>query len=571
MVALDWIVLIATLLSIVLYGMWKTRKQKDVNSYLRGEQSLPWYHVAFGIMATQASAITFLSAPGQAYTDGMRYLQIYLGMPIAMIVICIFFIKIYRKYNVYTAYELLENRFDKKTRLLTAFFFLFQRGLAAGLTIYAPSLVLSAVFGWDLFFTNLGMGGLVILYTVSGGTKAVAVTQFHQMMVIIVGMAIAGFFVILLLPEKIGLTDALYIAGGSEKLNVITSGFTDDGSFDWSDKFNIWSGIIGGFFLALSYFGTDQSQVGRYLSGKSASESKSGLLFNAILKIPMQFSILLIGALLFAFFQFYPAPMHFNSKNVNAVMESKYDQEYQKLNEEYIEYEKIKQQYVYAAANELRKGNQDSYYVATWRLNEINAKIKGVRKEAGEIIKKADPAADANDTNYIFLHYVITYLPAGLIGLLIAVIFCASWSSTAAELNALATTTVIDVLPMKNKNETQKVSWAKWTTVIWGAVAIFFAEFAAHAGNSLLEAVNIMGSLFYGTILGVFLVAFFIKHVKGHAVFIAALVTEAVVICVHIFFSKEISFLWYNAIGAILVMILATGIQVFMKDRKVTA
>jgi SSS family transporter len=571
MSALDWIVLVVTLFSIVLYGIWKTRKQKNVDSYLRGDRSLPWFHVAFGIMATQASAITFLSAPGQAYTDGMRYLQIYLGMPIAMIVISVFFIRIYRKLNVYTAYELLENRFDKKTRLLTAFFFLFQRGLAAGLTIYAPSLVLSVVFGWDLFLTNLVMGGLVILYTVSGGTKAVAVTQFHQMMVIIVGMAIAGIFIILLLPEKIGLTDALYIAGGSGKLNIITSGMTSEGSFDWSNQFNIWSGLIGGFFLALAYFGTDQSQVGRYLGGKSERESKTGLLFNAILKIPLQFSILLIGVLLFAFFQFYPAPLHFNSKNVNTVMESEYADDYQKLNEEYIVLEQTKQQYVYATANELRKGNQDSYYVATWRLNEINAKIKEVRKEAGEIIKKADPSANPNDTNYIFLHYVITYLPAGLIGLLIAVIFCASWSSTAAELNALATTTVIDVLPMKNRDEIQKVSWAKWTTVIWGAVAIFFAEFAANAGNSLLEAVNIMGSLFYGTILGVFLVAFFIKRVKGHAVFIAALITEAFVICVHVFFSKEISFLWYNAIGAIMVMILSMGIQVFMKEKKVTA
>ncbi len=565
MSAIDWIVLVVTLLSIVLYGMWKTRKQKNVDSYLRGDRSLPWFHVAFGIMATQASAITFLSAPGQAYTDGMRYLQIYLGMPIAMIIISIFFIRIYRKLNVYTAYELLENRFDKKTRLLTAFFFLFQRGLAAGLTIYAPSLVLSVVFGWDLFLTNLCMGGLVILYTVSGGTKAVAVTQFHQMMVIIVGMAIAGIFIILLLPEKIGLTDALYIAGGSGKLNVITTDFA------WNDKFNIYSGLIGGFFLALSYFGTDQSQVGRYLGGKSEGESKTGLLFNAILKIPLQFSILLIGALLFAFFQFYPAPLHFNSKNVKTVMESEYADDYQRLNEEYIVLERTKQQFVYAAANELRKGNEDSYYVATWRLNEINAQIKEVRAEAGEIIQKADPDSDPNDTNYIFLHYVITYLPAGLIGLLIAVIFCASWSSTAAELNALATTTVIDVLPMKNKNETQKVSWAKWTTVIWGAVAIFFAEFAANAGNSLLEAVNIMGSLFYGTILGVFLVAFFIKRVKGNAVFIAALITEAFVICVHVFFSEEISFLWYNAIGAIRVMILSMGIQVFLKKKKVTA
>lgn len=561
--SLDWIVLVFTLLSIVLYGIWKTRGQNNVDSYLRGEQSLPWYHVAFGIMATQASAITFLSAPGQAYTDGMRYVQIYLGMPIAMIVICIFFIHIYRKYNVYTAYELLENRFDKKTRLLTAFFFLLQRGLAAGLTIYAPSLVLSTIFEWNLFLTNLGMGGLVIVYTVSGGTKAVAVTQFHQMMVIILGMAVAAFFIILLLPEKIGLTDALHIAGSSGKLNVITSGFSEDGSFNWNDKFNIWSGLIGGFFLALAYFGTDQSQVGRYLGGKSVGESRTGLLFNAILKIPLQFSILLIGALLFAFFQFFPAPMHFNSANEKMVLQSEYASEYKKLNEEYMIHEQTKQQYVYAAANELRKGDKDSYYVAMWRLNEINAKIKDVRKEAGEIIKKANPEADPNDTNYIFLHYVITYLPAGLIGLLIAVVFCASWSSTAAELNAVATTTVIDVLPLKNKTEDQKVSISKWITVMWGALAIFFAEYASTAGNSLLEAVNIMGSLFYGTILGVFLVAFFIKSVQGTAVFLAALISEALVIFIHMNYSEDIAFLWNIVIATFTVVLLSLFLQPF--------
>lgn len=565
MASLDWIVLITTLLFIVLYGVWKTRKQNSVDSYLRGNRELPWYQVAFGIMATQASAITFLSAPGQAYTDGMRYVQIYLGMPIAMIIIAAFFIQFYRKYNVYTAYELLENRFDHKTRLLTAFFFLLQRGLAAGLTIYAPSLVLSTIFEWNLFLTNLGMGGLVILYTVSGGTKAVAVTQFLQMLVIIIGMAIAGIFIIQLLPENISFTDALHIAGTSGKLNVITT------DFSWSDKYNIWSGLIGGFFLALAYFGTDQSQVGRYIGAKTLGESKSGLLFNAILKIPMQFSILLIGAILFIFFQFYPAPLHFNTANEKMVLNSEYAGEYQTLNEEYQLLEQTKQQYVYAAANELKKGNKDSYYVATWRLNELNIEIKEVRKKAGEIIKKASPDADEKDSNYIFLYYVINYLPVGLIGLLIAVIFCASWSSTAAELNAVATTTIIDVLPMNNASEEKKVRYSKWITVFWGALAIFFAEFAAHAGNSLLEAVNIMGSLFYGSILGVFLVAFFIKFVKGTAVFIAALISQISIIFIHIYFSEYIAFLWYIVIGVILVISLSMIIQLFSKNEKVNA
>lgn len=559
MQSLDWIVLITTLLFIVLYGVWKTRKQNSVDSYLRGNRELPWYQVAFGIMATQASAITFLSAPGQAYTDGMRYVQIYLGMPIAMIVIAAFFIQFYRKNNVYTAYELLENRFDHKTRLLTAFFFLLQRGLAAGLTIYAPSLVLSTIFEWDLFLTNLGMGGLVILYTVSGGTKAVAVTQFLQMIVIIVGMGIAGIFIIQLLPDNISFTDALHIAGTSGKLNVITT------DFSWSDKYNIWSGLIGGFFLALAYFGTDQSQVGRYIGAKTLGESKSGLLFNAILKIPMQFSILLIGAILFIFFQFYPAPLHFNTANEKMVLNSEYAGEYQKLNEEYQVLEQTKQQYVYAAANELKKGNKDSYYVATWRLNELNSEIKSVRKRAGEVIKKASPETDTNDSNYIFLYYVINYLPVGLIGLLIAVIFCASWSSTAAELNAVATTTIIDVLPMNNASEEKKVRYSKWITVFWGVLAIFFAEFAANAGNSLLEAVNIMGSLFYGSILGVFLVAFFIKFVKGTAVFFAALISQVSIILIHIFFSEHIAFLWYIVIGVLLVISISILIQTFSK------
>ena len=549
MSTIDWIVLIGTLAAIVLYGMWKSRGQKNIQGYLLGDQSLPWYHVMFSVMATQASAITFLSAPGQAYTDGMGFVQYYFGLPLAMIVICIVFLPIFHRLKVYTAYEYLENRFDVKTRALTAFLFLIQRGLAAGLTIYAPALILSSLLGWNIYLTNIFMGGLVITYTVAGGTKAVSYTQLQQMAVILFGMFIAGYLIVELLPEGIGFSEALSIAGESGKMNVIST------KFDLNDKYNIWSGIIGGFFLALAYFGTDQSQVGRYLSGKSISQSRTGLLLNGMVKIPMQFFILLIGILLFSFYQFNERPLFFNPVAVEKVMKSEYANEFGHLQLEYNQrnsensgnYIKL----IDANTSETEKAELKE------RVNHHESEMKNIRQEAISIIKKADPHADTNDTNYIFLNFVIHYLPIGIIGLLIAVIFSASWSSTASELNALASTSIIDFykrFAKKEHSEKHYLMASKWATVLWGGFAILVAMFANKLG-SLIEAVNILGSLFYGTILGIFLTAFFLKTVKGNAVFMAALLAEALVICFYLF--DLTAFLWLNLIGCVLVMMFA--------------
>lgn len=547
MSTIDWIVLVSTLAAIVLYGMWKSRGQKNIQGYLLGDQSLPWYHVMFSVMATQASAITFLSAPGQAYTDGMGFVQYYFGLPLAMIVICIVFLPIFHRLKVYTAYEYLENRFDVKTRALTAFLFLIQRGLAAGLTIYAPALILSSLLGWNIYLTNIFMGGLVITYTVAGGTKAVSYTQLQQMAVILFGMFIAGYLIVELLPEGVGFSEALSIAGESGKMNVIST------KFDLNDKYNIWSGIIGGFFLALAYFGTDQSQVGRYLSGKSISQSRTGLLLNGMVKIPMQFFILLIGILLFSFYQFNERPLFFNPVAVEKVMKSEYANEFGHLQLEYNQRNSENSgNYIKLIDDNTSETEKEELKE---RVNHHESEMKNIRQEAINIIKKADPHADTNDTNYIFLNFVIHYLPIGIIGLLIAVIFSASWSSTASELNALASTSIIDFykrFAKKEHSEKHYLRASKWATVLWGGFAILVAMFANKLG-SLIEAVNILGSLFYGTILGIFLTAFFLKTVKGNAVFMAALLAEALVISFYLF--DLTAFLWLNLIGCVLVMI----------------
>lgn len=547
MSTIDWIVLVSTLAAIVLYGMWKSRGQKNIQGYLLGDQSLPWYHVMFSVMATQASAITFLSAPGQAYTDGMGFVQYYFGLPLAMIVICIVFLPIFHRLKVYTAYEYLENRFDVKTRALTAFLFLIQRGLAAGLTIYAPALILSSLLGWNIYLTNIFMGGLVITYTVAGGTKAVSYTQLQQMAVILFGMFIAGYLIVELLPEGVGFSEALSIAGESGKMNVIST------KFDLNDKYNIWSGIIGGFFLALAYFGTDQSQVGRYLSGKSISQSRTGLLLNGMVKIPMQFFILLIRILLFSFYQFNERPLFFNPVAVEKVMKSEYANEFGHLQLEYNQRNSENSgNYIKLIDDNTSETEKEELKE---RVNHHESEMKNIRQEAINIIKKADPHADTNDTNYIFLNFVIHYLPIGIIGLLIAVIFSASWSSTASELNALASTSIIDFykrFAKKEHSEKHYLRASKWATVLWGGFAILVAMFANKLG-SLIEAVNILGSLFYGTILGIFLTAFFLKTVKGNAVFMAALLAEALVISFYLF--DLTAFLWLNLIGCVLVMI----------------
>jgi SSS family transporter len=557
---IDWLVLSSTLLAIIVYGIYRSRGQKNIEGYLLGNQSMPWYSVLFSVMATQASAITFLSAPGQAFTDGMRFVQFYFGLPLAMIVISIFFLPRFHKLKVYTAYEFLENRFDLKTRTFTALLFLIQRGLAAGLTIYAPAIILSSLLGWNIYLTNLIMGGLVITYTVAGGTKAVSYTQMQQMMVIIIGMFLAGFMVVKLMPEEVGFIDALHIAGKMERLNVITF------NVDWNDRYNIWSGLIGGFFLALSYFGTDQSQVGRYLSGKSVAQSRLALLMNGMVKIPMQFLILLIGALLFAFYQFTPSPLFFNDAQVQKVKSSELAENYMSIEEKYNSLSDTKSATAFNLLQAIEENNEQSSNTYQQQLKEINQQQKDLRNEGIAIIKQADNAADTNDTNYIFLNFVINYLPAGLIGLLIAVIFSASWSSTASELNALASTSIVDIYKRsfnKNASDEHYLQASKIGTVIWGILAIAVAMFANKLG-SLIEAVNILGSLFYGTILGVFLVAFFFKKVQGTAVFYAALLTEIFVIAMFIF--DSVAFLWLNLIGCLMVVIISSLFSYLLKD-----
>ncbi|CAN5626400.1 hypothetical protein BH11BAC5_BH11BAC5_26080 [soil metagenome] len=537
---LDWIILIATLTGIIIYGMYKSRTTKNLDGYFLSNRSMPWYLVLLSIMGTQASAVTFISAPGQAYTDGMRFVQYYFGLPLAMIVICIFFVPVFRRLKVYTAYEFLENRFDVKTRTLTSALFLLSRGLSTGISIYAPSIILSSLLGWNIYYTNLVMGGLLIIYTMSGGAKAVAYTQQLQLIIIIGGMFVAGYLVVKLMPADIGFSDALKLAGGQGKMNIITTGVTNN-HFDWKDKYNIWSGVIGGFFLALSYFGTDQSQVGRYLTAKSDKESKVGLLMNGMVKVPMQFLILLLGVLVFSFYQYHKAPVYFDDAKIIAAKKTSYKDTLVQL----------EQQYTAAVAGQ--------------NMTELN----GLRAQYKTVLKKALPGDDANDTNYIFLRFVVDNLPKGLVGLLIAVIFLSAWGSIAAALNSLASCTVVDFHKKfinKNCTDAKDYSISRWYTFGWGVFSIIVAMFAYNLGNSLIEAVNILGSLFYGVILGIFLVAFWMKWVGGNAVFIAAVVSEALTILVYNL--NIISFLWLNVIGALLVIALSVVLQPILPRNK---
>jgi SSS family transporter len=553
---IDWTILWATLIFITGYGIYKSHKQQNLEGYLLGGRSLPWYQVMFSVIATQASAITFLSAPGQAYTDGMRFIQFYFGMPLAMIVVCAVFLPQFSRLNMFTAYQYLEKRFNVQTRALAAFLFLMLRGLSAGLTIYAPAIILSSLLGWHIFFANLMMGGLVIVYTMTGGSKAVAVTQLQQMIVISIGMLIAGLMIVRLMPEEVGFTDALHIAGCLNKLNAITT------SFDFSDKYNIWSGLLGGFFLSLSYFGTDQSQVGRYLSGRSISESRIGLLMTGFVKIPMQFLILLIGALLVVFYQFNTSPVFFNQSLLNHAKQTAYICEITGIEQAH---EKIAAEKKIIASELAQSKDNIRLKELLFNLNESES---GLRRQAKQVIKQAIPMADTNDTNYIFLDFVMRYMPQGLIGLLIAVIFCASWSSTSSELNALASTFVIDVykrLFNQKATEEQYVFVSKAATLMWGIFAIGVAQFASAMG-SLIEAVNILGSLFYGTILGIFLTAFFLKKVIGNSVFIAAVISQITVMLLYAF--DVTAFLWLNLIGCLTVMMLSIGVQFLLSSKR---
>lgn len=552
---LDWIVLIGTLLFIVAYGSWKTAGSKNVKDFIKGGSEAKWWTIGISVMATQASAITFLSTPGQAFHSGMGFVQFYFGLPIAMVIICLVFIPMYHKLNVYTAYEYLESRFDLKTRSLTAILFLIQRGLSAGITIFAPAIILSAVLGWNLNTLNIIIGVLVIIYTVTGGTNAVSVTQKQQMAVIFGGMFLTFFLIISYLPNGITFSKALDIAGASGKMNIL------DFSFNLEDRYTFWSGIIGGSFLALSYFGTDQSQVQRYLSGKSVKEMQLGLIFNGLLKVPMQFFILLVGVMVFVFYQFNASPLNFNPAATQSVKESVYAEEYVQLEQKHANLEILK------AETNLKLGKDKNPDLVS-KIQEINQLENFNREEARSLIKKANASAETNDKDYVFIHFILTNLPKGIIGLLLAVILSAAMSSTASELNALASTTVIDLYKRnvkREKSDKHFVVASKWFTLLWGVIAILFASFASLFDN-LIQLVNIIGSIFYGNVLGIFLLAFFIKYTKSNAVFAAALVTQAVVIFGY--FNDWMPYLWLNLFGCVLVMLLAIVFQFFINKNR---
>ena len=549
MLLIDWIVLSGTLIFIVLYGSWKTSGSKNVMEYIKGGSEAKWWTVGLSVMATQASAITFLSTPGQAFHSGMGFVQFYFGLPIAMVVICLVFIPIYHKLKVFTAYEYLESRFDLKTRSLAAILFLVQRGLATGITIFAPSIILSAVLGWNLTTLNIIIGALVIIYTVTGGTRAVSVTQKQQLTVIFTGMFFAFFMIISYLPDGITFTKAMEIAGASGKMNVL------DFSFDLENRYTFWSGIIGGSFLALSYFGTDQSQVQRYLSGKSVKEMQLGLIFNGFLKVPMQFFILLVGVMVFVFYQFNDTPLNFNPAAKEAVLKSEYSGQYKELELEHKILEEEKKQLL---LHNLKSTNE---------VQELNKRDGELRIKAKEIISSANSSVETNDKDYVFIHFILHYLPKGLIGLLLAVILSAAMSSTASELNALASTTAIDLYKRNlkvEKSEEHFVKVSKWFTLLWGIIAISVACIA-NLFDNLIQLVNIIGSIFYGNVLGIFLLAFFVKYVRSNAVFVAAIITQIIVI---IGWRLDwMPYLWLNLFGCILVMSIALLIQFFNKEK----
>ena len=558
---IDWGVLIFTLVVIVVYGIYKSRGTQNIEGYLLGNQSLPWYSVCLSVMATQASAITFLSAPGLAYSSGMGFVQFYFGLPLAMIVLCITFVPIFHRLKVYTAYEYLEQRFDLNTRALTAFLFLIQRGLSTGITIYAPSIILSTILNINTTYTTLCIGGIVVAYTVYGGTKAVSYTQMLQMSIIFFGLFAAGIMVVHLLPGDVGFSKAISIAGKMGRTNAI------DFKFDWNNNYTVWSGIIGGFFLQLSYFGTDQSQVGRYLTGSSVSESRLGLLMNGLVKIPMQFLILLIGVLVFTFYQYNRPPVFFNSFELNKLENSSYNPQLNVLKKEYEQAFKEKQLEVNKLNDALDQKDQPLIDQQRIALKAADNQTKVIKGKVTDLMLKNDKGADINDNNYIFLSFVTKYLPQGLIGLLIAIIFLASMGSTASALNSLASTSVIDIykrLINKEASDEKYLKASRWSTIIWGVICISMALYASKIGN-LIEAVNILGSYIYGTILGVFLVAFYIKHIGGKAVFYAAIITE-VIVCI-CGYNKVVAYLWLNVIGCLVVVILALLFQLFLKNK----
>lgn len=547
---IDWVVLLATLMLTILYGVYKSRSTRDLDGYFRGNREMPWYLVLLGIMGTQASAVTFLSAPGQAYTDGMRFVQYYFGLPIAMVVLSITFVPIFRKLNLFTAYEFLEKRFDVKTRTLTSALFLLSRGLSTGISVYAPAIILSSLLGWNIYWTNALMGGLLIIYTVSGGAKAVAHTQKLQLTIVFIGLFLAGYLCVRMLPEGVGFMDALKIGGKMGKMNIITTGIGENG-FNWNDRFNLFSGIIGGFFLALSYFGTDQSQVGRFLTARSDRESRLGLLLNGMVKVPMQFFILLIGILLFTFYQFHPSPMLFNQVPVNQALATPYADSIRMLQQQHEVLAGEKQRWATATTLALDRGETAEPEVSN--LQKVNLEQERLRKEAKRLIT-ASGVSDVNDTNYIFLRFVVDQLPAGIVGLLIAVIFLAAWGSIAAALNSLASASVVDFHKkffQKDLSDEEDYRISRWYSLFWGVFCVVTAMFVTGMG-SLIEAVNVLGSWFYGVILGIFLVAFYLPSVKGNTVFWSALIAQVLVILTYVF--VPVGWLWLNVVGVFLVI-----------------
>ena len=558
MALIDWIVLGGTLLFIVIYGAWRTRESKSVKDYIGGGQQARWWTIGLSVMATQASAITFLSTPGQAFHDGMGFVQFYFGLPIAMVIICAVFIPIYSRLKVFTAYEFLEKRFDLRVRKLTASLFLIQRGLSAGITIFAPSIILSAVLGWNLTALNILIGCLVIIYTVSGGTKAVNVTQKQQMAVIFTGMILALFFIVRALPESISFSDAIDIAGASDKMEVLNF------SFDLNNRYTVWTGLIGGTFLALSYFGTDQSQVQRYLSGKSVQEMRLGMLFNGLLKVPMQFFILFVGVMVFVFYQFNQAPLHFNPLSEQLIQNTPYETDYENLKnistQNYQNRISLFQQFESSPSDDLKNRIADSQ-----KADLANRDAARTLLEQAANSKKV--SFESNDKDYVFIHFILNNLPRGLIGLLLAVILSAAMSSTASELNALGATTALDLYNTSYPadSDQQLVKTTKLFTIGWGILAIGVAC-VAYLADNLIQLVNIIGSIFYGNVLGIFLLAFFVKWVNAKSVLLAAIITQVLVIVA--FRLDWMPYLWLNLLGCGLVMLLALLIEAVMPQNK---
>lgn len=569
MQTIDWVVLIITLLFIVFYGAWRTKGSKNVQDYILGNNETPWYTVGISVMATQASAITFLSTPGQAFNDGMGFVQFYFGLPLAMIIICITFIPIYHRLKVYTVYEFLEQRFDLKTRSLAAILFLIQRGFSTGITIYAPAIVLSSILGWNLNLMNIVIGILIIIYTMTGGTRAVNVTQKQQMFIIMSGMFIAFFIILSLLPEEVTFNNALQIAGVNDKMNIL------DFSFYKEKRYTVWTGLTGGLFLALSYFGTDQSQAQRYLSGKSVRESQMGLVFNALLKVPMQFFILLVGIMVYVFFQFQAVPINFNPNSKASIEKSIYAKDYKNLEGQLVEVASEKKQVTLAYVNQLNIETDNK--VLKNRIISLGEKEKTLREDAKVLISKANKKNKTTDSDYVFIHFIINYLPKGFIGLLLAVIICAAMSSTAAGINSLASTTVIDIYKRNIKEEKSDAHYVKASkrfTLLWGLIAILFACFGTLFEN-LIQFVNIIGSIFYGTILGIFLVAFYVKYVKAQAIFWAAVFSQLAIFLIYYFAiyiypsgKEQLSYLWLNFIGVVITIIVGVTIQYFNNYRE---